>query len=295
MGKKCVLAAWAAACLLLCGCAALLERSYGVVEPYADRYWNSGVEDTLKVDNYQDLVNSLLMLIEQREEDAVIRCYNEVASRQEALKARDEVRWETMLGSYLLQNIRFTFEDGANYGTAAFHMTYRQGAEDLEGVEPLSDSQSLVDLLRLSVREQRERLTVRFTYEASGEEVSAVVNSYWEELCRDEMAALVPEEPPEEPAAPEGGTGPAGEAAEAFSQEAGASGEGPEALSAPGEAPSEAAPPEEDAEPPASGPEEPDPVRYPPCPWVVRFYPHASRAEVVEILLKSGWEDGIHD
>ena len=68
-----------------------------------------------------------------------------------------------------------------------------------------------------------------------------------------------------------------------------------EELCGAGEAGAEAAPPEEDAESLASGPEEPDPVRYPPCPWVVRFYPHASRAEVVEILLKSGWKDGIHD
>ena len=54
------------ACLLLGGCVSLLERSYSVVEPYADRYWDSAAEDTLKAENYQDLVNSLLMQVEQR-------------------------------------------------------------------------------------------------------------------------------------------------------------------------------------------------------------------------------------
>ena len=45
-------------CLLLTGCGALLERSYSVVEPYADRYWDSAAEDTLRAENHQDVVNS---------------------------------------------------------------------------------------------------------------------------------------------------------------------------------------------------------------------------------------------
>ena len=46
-----------AACLLLSGCTSLLERSYSVVEPYADRYWDSAAEDTLRAENHQDLVD----------------------------------------------------------------------------------------------------------------------------------------------------------------------------------------------------------------------------------------------
>ena len=56
---------------LLSGCPALLERSYGVSEPYADRYWDSSAEDTLRVESYQDLVNSLLLLVEQRAEEGI--------------------------------------------------------------------------------------------------------------------------------------------------------------------------------------------------------------------------------
>ena len=71
--KKRMAVSFLAVCLLLSGCASLLERSYSVVEPYADRYWDASAEDTLRVENYQDLVNSLLMLIEERAEDGVIR------------------------------------------------------------------------------------------------------------------------------------------------------------------------------------------------------------------------------
>ena len=64
-----------ALCLLCTGCASLLERSYSSVEPYTDRFWDSTAEDTLKAESYQDLVNSLLMLIEQRSEEGIIRYY----------------------------------------------------------------------------------------------------------------------------------------------------------------------------------------------------------------------------
>ena len=64
-----------AVCLSLSGCASLLERSYSVVEPYTDRYRDSGGEDALRAESYQDLVNSLMMLVEQRAEVGTIRCY----------------------------------------------------------------------------------------------------------------------------------------------------------------------------------------------------------------------------
>ena len=86
------------ACLLT-GCAMLLERSYSVVEPYADRYWDSSAEDTLRVENYQDLVTSLLMLIEERAEEGVIRCYGETGEFRQVTAAQAEVRRETTLGA----------------------------------------------------------------------------------------------------------------------------------------------------------------------------------------------------
>jgi len=295
--KKGILAAALAACVLLSGCAALLERSYSVVEPYADRYWDSSAEDTLRVDNYQDLVNSLLMLIEQRAEEAVIRCYDEVSSRQKIVESRNEVRRDTMQGSYLLQNIQFTFEEGANYSTAAFHMTYREDAEDLNSVMTLSDSQSLVDLLRLAVREDHEKITACFTYNTPRDAVTAAVESYWQELCREEMEAAsglaedVPAGPPEDgedgglPSLdgeePEGGT-------EVLPEEETESEPDAETVETAPEDPA-AAPEESGGETPAGpdGEEETeDPIIYPPCPWIVRFYPNQETAELVEILLR---------
>ena len=79
-----------ALCLLCTGCASLLERSYSSVEPYTDRFWDSTAEDTLKAESYQDLVNSLLMLIEQRSEEGIIRYYGseDENSYEQAIRAK---------------------------------------------------------------------------------------------------------------------------------------------------------------------------------------------------------------
>lgn len=271
---------------LLGGCARLLERSYGITEPYADRYWDSSAEDTLRAETYQDLVNSLLLLVEQKAEEGVIRCYGEAEEYEQVLAARREVRQETMLGSYLLKELQLDHEKGSGYSTVTCRMTYREDAEDLGALMPISDSQSLVDLLRLAVREDYEKLAAHFTYEPSREDVAAAVESLWQEICRSEMEELaalsVDEEVPEE-GAPEGEEGVVPEE----------SGEG--GAEAPPEE-QEDMPPEEEAvdgeaavgedgeavEPP---PEEPV-IEYPPCPWSIRFYPNQETAEIVEVLLK---------
>ena len=271
---------------LLGGCARLLERSYGITEPYADRYWDSSAEDTLRAETYQDLVNSLLLLVEQKAEEGVIRCYGEAEEYEQVLAARREVRQETMLGSYLLKELQLDHEKGSGYSTVTCRMTYREDAEDLGALMPISDSQSLVDLLRLAVREDYEKLAAHFTYEPSREDVAAAVESLWQEICRSEMEELaalsVDEEVPEE-GIPEGEEGVVPEDP----------GEG--GAEAPPEE-QEDMPPEEEAvdgeaavgedgeavEPP---PEEPV-IEYPPCPWSIRFYPNQETAEIVEVLLK---------
>ena len=291
--KNLILLAALSACLLLGGCVSLLERSYSVVEPYADRYWDSAAEDTLKAENYQDLVNSLLMQVEQRAEECVIRGYGEAAGYGQARSASWEVRRETIPGSYLLENMTFDYEPSDGYSTFTFRMSYREDAEDIEAMMSLSDCQSLVDLLRLSVREDHHRLTARFIRDMRREEVRAAVEALWQELCRGEkedVPAPPPEDagPPQEPADGEEfsaqETPPSNEAPE----EEPALSEEPEEPSPDTDAPPEEEPPPEDGELPqaleASAPPE-EPVEIPPCPWTVRFYPDMDGAGIVEVLL----------
>ena len=280
-------------CLLLTGCAALLERSYSIAEPYSDRYWDSTAEDTLRAENHQDLVNSLLMLVEERAEEGTIRCYGAANSYLQAQSACREVSEETALGSYLLSGLTFDYENSAGYSSLTCRMSYREDAEDPSSLMTLSDSQSLVDLLRLAVREEHEKITACFTYNTPREAVTAAVESYWQELCREEMAVEaasgLPEDVPDGPSetlSPEDGSEDGPEAGpEDPPEDAPAPEELPEAAPEdPDPAPEEPEGGETPPEPPEDGEE--DSIEYPPCPWAVRFYPNQETAELVEILLR---------
>ncbi|MBR3704660.1 MAG: hypothetical protein IKM11_04150, partial [Oscillospiraceae bacterium] len=172
-------------------CASLLERSYNSVEPYTDRYWDSGEEDTLKAESYQDLVNSLLLLIEQRSEEVVIRYYaNEgTDTYAQAVNAKHEVQNETLLGSYLLDSLTLAYTSNNGYCTLTYSMSYRTDAQDISTLMALSDSQSLVDLLRVALREGHESVTAQFISKLSCEEVSNAVIALWQELYLEELEA----------------------------------------------------------------------------------------------------------
>ena len=190
-------------CLLLTGCGALLERSYSVVEPYADRYWDSAAEDTLRAENHQDLVNSLLMLVDERAEEGTIRCYGAANSYLQAQSACREVSEETALGSYLLSSLTFDYANSAGYSALTCRMSYREDAEDPASLMTLSDSQSLVDLLRLAVREELEKQTARFPYNTPREEVTGAVERLWRELQEDAAPPAAEPGPEGEAAVPE--------------------------------------------------------------------------------------------
>ena len=272
--KKRILTLLLAVAMLLSGCASLLERSYTVVEPYTDRYRDTTAEDTLRAENYQDLVNTLLMLVEQRAADGVIRYYgkSEMDAYMSAVAARQEVLQETVLGSYLLQDLVLDFSGGEEHSTLSFTLSYREEAENPDNLMVLSDTQSLVDLLRVSVREEHSLLTARFFEETARADVESAVESFWLELQQESAAtesepptaegpSTEPEIPATEPTLPEGETTTQPTPPE-------------------GETTTETETPPQDAET-VSEPAEP-------CPWTIRFYPDREAAEIVEILLTEG-------
>lgn len=275
-----------AVCLSLSGCASLLERSYSVVEPYTDRYRDSGGEDALRAESYQDLVNSLMMLVEQRAEEGTIRCYEEANSYILARRARQEVRQDTTLGAYLLDGLNFTYEGEEGYCTLTCHMSYREDAEDLGSVMTISDSQSLVDLLRLAVREELEKLTVRFVNDTSQTDVTAAIDALWQELCQGEEKTEPPldEALSQTPEVPEADARPPFGADDASLENASLDDASTEEDSSAANASLFS---EEGTDLDSVEPEEPPEPEYPPCPWKVRFYPNMEAAKIVEILLGS--------
>ena len=280
-----------AVCLTLCGCASLLERSYSSVEPYTDRYFDSGAEDTLKAESYQDLVNSLLILIEQRREEVVIRYYapEGTDTYTQALNAKLEVKNETLLGSYLLDTLTLTYTGNVGYCTLTYSMSYRADAQDISSLMALSDSQSLVDLLRLAVREGHTSITAHFISKMSREEVLRAVDTLWQELYLDELEKSGFFDPPvdlkdteedvpsDETISPDD-TLPSDEPdSEVNDQQE-------------QDVQNNTEPPEDGETIPDGGDVPlPDPqpvIEFPPCPWQIIFYPNAETAEIVTIVLK---------
>lgn len=290
--------------LTLSGCASLLERSYSSVEPYTARYWDSGAEDTLKAESYQDLVNSLLMLIEQRSEEVVIRYYapDGTDGYAQAVSAKHEVQNETLLGSYLLESLTVIYSSSDGYCTLTYNMTYRENVPDPATLMALTDSQSLVDLLRLAVREGHSSLTAQFISKVSREEVLDAVDSLWQELYLDELeksGALKPRLPEKNGEENTDLTPEAGSEEEADAENSGdesvsdqstgedvgdtESGASESAENAPENDPENGE--NTDTGEPQEEPVEPV-IEFPPCPWKIVFYPDANTAEIVEIVLK---------
>ena len=301
--KRRILCVLMAACLLLTGCSSLLERSYSAVEPYTNRYWDPGAEDTLKAESKQDLVNTLLMLVEQRAEEGEIRYYAEEDVDRIAREAKQEVCEETVPGSYLLKRMSFTSEAGEGYHTLTYSMVYREDAEEMASLMSLSDSESLVDLLRLAIREGHEKMTARFVYETEHrEDITAVVERFWQEMCLNWLKENAPPAPPEEETVPaEGEAELPPEGTQPPENAASAEGSGTPEASAPAEKTPSEEPEETDPADPAQPPEgetdilpedpaEPE-IVIPPCPWKIRFYPDVIYAGVVEILLTELPED----
>ena len=294
MNKR-ILAFLAAVCLLFTGCTSLLERSYSAIEPYTDRYWDTTAEDTLKAENYQDLVNSLLMVIAQHSEECVIHYYVSAGedSVSQSLAASREVLTETLLGAYLLNNISVVYSGGDTYCTLTYSMSYREGVQDVDTLMTLSDTQSLADLLRLSVREEHESLTARFISKTSRSEVIETVEALWEELWLDKMESLgvfpVPKAPSADTSTDDNTPG-----TEESEENAETTDETPQA-----------SPDENSPKVPVSGSPDETPlpgtefpsgedlpqetelpvIEIPPCPWEILFYPDQEYAEIVEIRL----------
>ncbi len=266
-------------CLLLCGCASLLERSYSSVEPYTDRYWDSGAEDTLKAESYQDLVNSLLMLIEQRSEEVVIRYYapEEANTYAQAVSAKHEVQNETLLGSYLLDNLTLAYTSNNGYCTLTYSMSYRTDAQDISTLMALSDTQSLVDLLRVAVREEHDSVTAQFISKLSREEILTAVEDLWQELYLAELEASGYFNPPPE----DSGEDSPDTATEESPLDGGEQDE--ETTSDDSETDN---PAELSEELPIEPTENAPPIVFPPCQWEILFYPNANTAEIVTIILK---------
>ena len=155
------------ACLLLTGCASLLEREYSVVEPHSSKFWESEAADILRAENHQDIVNDLLLLIGQRTESATLRLYNidEGVSVTELLdRATTEIQQETPVGAYAVEYITSVIQSQRGYDEVSVQIGYRRTLEQMQAVVNTTTVEGLSALLETALDEDATELAVRVSY-----------------------------------------------------------------------------------------------------------------------------------
>ncbi len=155
-----------AACLLA-GCTPLLEREYSTVEPHSSKFWESEAAGTVRAENYQDIVNDLLILIGQHTETATLRLYNvenklRVADMVE--RATVEVQQETPMGAYAVEYITSSSQAQRGYYEIDLQISYRRTAEQIQAVVNATSPEALYALLDAALEAGQTELAVRIGY-----------------------------------------------------------------------------------------------------------------------------------
>lgn len=152
---------------LLTGCTPLLEQEYATVEPHSSRFWESEAAGTLRAENYQDIVNDLLILIGQHTETAILRLYNiegDLTVADTLEKATMEVQQETPMGAYAVKYITSASQAQRGYYEIELQLGYRRTAEQIQAVVNATSPEALYSLLETALDEERTELAVRIGY-----------------------------------------------------------------------------------------------------------------------------------
>ena len=170
-----------ALCLcLLTGCSTLLERECSTVEPHSSKFWESEAAGTLRAENYQDIVNDLLILIGQHTESATVRLYNyedEMTVADTLEMAAAEIQQETPMGAYAVEYIATTSQAQRGYYEISIQIGYRRTAEQVQAVVNATSIEALYALLDTALSEGKAELAVRI--------------GYWSDNDRERVAAIV--------------------------------------------------------------------------------------------------------
>ncbi len=162
--KMRLVSALLAVSVLLCGCS-IMERSYSSVEMHTEAYWESAEEDTLRAENYQDLVNALMLLVAAHADDGVVRVYGLDADEWDGMasSACSEVQ-QTDVGSYLLKYMTYQLDEEKDCYVVRARFSYRRSATEYGAMVNAVDAEVVPELLRDAVRDGADALTVRLAY-----------------------------------------------------------------------------------------------------------------------------------
>ena len=166
MKKRCLAMLLLALCLLT-GCAPLLEREYSTSEPHSSKFWESEATGTLRAENYQDIVNDLLILIGRHVDEATLRLYNfkdDLTVADILERATVEIQQETPLGAYAVAYITSSAQAQRSYYEVSLQIGYRRTAEQLQAVVNATSPEAVSSLLESALEAGKTELAVRIGY-----------------------------------------------------------------------------------------------------------------------------------
>ena len=152
---------------LLTGCASLLEREYSTSEPHSSKFWESEAAGTLRAENYQDVVNDLLLLIGQHRETATLFLYNftdDLTVADTLERAAVEIQQETPLGAYAVEFITSSAQAQHGYYEVKLQIGYRRTPEQLQAMVNATSPEALYSLLDVVLDAGGNELAVRIGY-----------------------------------------------------------------------------------------------------------------------------------
>lgn len=153
--------------LPLTGCT-LLERGYSSVNRHEYSYYESEEKDVLQPENYQDLVNALLVLVDGHAEEGTIwlAADSDIPNPEEAIEqACQEVQRETPMGAYAVEYITYTLSlDDHAYSEIKLSLGYRRTEAQIKGIVHATSISALHTLLAAASENDAEELVVQVSY-----------------------------------------------------------------------------------------------------------------------------------
>ena len=163
--KGTILSGVLAASLLLTGCASMLTREYGSVEPHSATLVSEGDANTLRAESYQDVVNGLIYFINRGAESGSIRFDGEEPDVRALLdEACLEVVQEDPLGAYAVEYIKYNVAPIVGSYEADVHITYRRSREQVAAITDATGASAIRSQLREALAAFSPEVVLRISY-----------------------------------------------------------------------------------------------------------------------------------
>ena len=163
--RKMMCAVMAALMLLSTGCSSMLNRDYSSVTVHSATPTAEGDANTMRVQNYQELVNALIYLINQGEESDSIRYSGEEADFKKLMdEACLEVKQEDPLGAYAVDYIKYSVISIVGSYEADVQITYRRTREQVASIVDATGAAAIRSELSRALSSFDTEVVLRISY-----------------------------------------------------------------------------------------------------------------------------------